>query len=171
MKKKTIDLGVKSSDAAIQLKQKPLRYLAQIDNGSHVEEFLIISISATEHYCIDAICPHSGGPLYQGVIDIEDLQNPRSFLSTATTTTSPNSKSTGNNEAPTKPSASSDPLIVCPWHAFRYSLRTGVSEDSVEEGHNAKVLPVVVVDGKLAIEVPECFELVSIRPWEAGTSR
>ncbi|KAJ3207621.1 hypothetical protein HDU67_007353 [Dinochytrium kinnereticum] len=39
-----------------------------------------------------------------------------------------------------------DPCIVCPWHAFRFSLRTGGSEDVEDVGHFAKVLKVHLND-------------------------
>ena len=41
--------------------------------------------------------------------------------------------------------------VVCPWHLFRFSLRTGVSGTNAELG--ARNYPVEVRDGEVLVEV------------------
>ncbi|KAI8822446.1 uncharacterized protein EV422DRAFT_618935 [Fimicolochytrium jonesii] len=96
-------------------------------------DFVLVGGSGDEsqYRCVEATCPHSGGPLHLG--DIEDL-------------------------------GSDDPVIVCPWHSYRFSLVTGTSPQC--EQHPALTLPVVLEDGQLYLELPEGDEPVGVKLFE-----
>ncbi|ORY42201.1 DUF455-domain-containing protein [Rhizoclosmatium globosum] len=84
-------------------------------------DYILLSHNTTL-YCIESICPHSGGPLWKGPVeDIEDL------------------------DAATEPCR--NPFIVCPWHSFRFDLGTGAVDQTEEKGHDARTLGVFVDEG------------------------
>ena len=75
-------------------------------NSIHLD--LVLLQDRNAYKCIEATCPHSGGPLHLG--DIEEIDKHR--------------------------------FLVCPWHAYRFSLENGSSLDC--EDHGAQVYPVEI---------------------------
>ncbi|KAJ3035841.1 hypothetical protein HDV00_003376 [Rhizophlyctis rosea] len=97
-----------------------------------IETVLVGSEADNVYRCVEAVCPHSGGPLHLG--DIEDV-------------------------------ASGDPSIVCPWHAYRFSLNNGESS-SCEGLWKAKVFPVESVGDELALTLEDGMEVKSVKLFE-----
>jgi uncharacterized ferritin-like protein (DUF455 family)/nitrite reductase/ring-hydroxylating ferredoxin subunit len=74
---------------------------------------------------MEAICPHSGGPLHLG--DMEDMGN--------------------------------ECVIVCPWHAYRFSLRDGTSLD--DPIFNTKTYPVMIKEGIVYLQLDEPVQTIT----------
>ncbi|KAJ3313515.1 hypothetical protein HDU76_002626 [Blyttiomyces sp. JEL0837] len=100
---------------------------------------LILLPDSNTIYCIEADCPHAGGPLYKGPLvirDIEDLDG----------------KGCERIEA----------SLECPYHHYVFDLKTGVTGH--DPLHPAQVLPVEVENGGICVRVPETWTLVSVEP-------
>ena len=97
---------------------------------------------------MDAICPHSGGPLENGVVEavLEDLEDFGSNGCQGSV------KSGGKSKA-----------LVCPWHSYRFDLSSGRSLD--DEIFTASVYPVHVdLEDDVYLELPDHGSLIeSIR--------
>ncbi|KAI8849407.1 hypothetical protein BC829DRAFT_416855 [Chytridium lagenaria] len=101
-----------------------------VEGNNNLTAPFVILFHDSLPYCIEAICPHSGGPLYKGNVDMEDL-----IVGEA------------RHRAVAEPSTvSKDPLIICPWHAFKFNLKTGASDDVEHEEHYAKVVTASLQD-------------------------
>ncbi|KAJ3096017.1 hypothetical protein HDU97_006318 [Phlyctochytrium planicorne] len=111
----------------------------------------VLLFHAKTPYCIESICPHSGGPLYKGIVEVKDMEDLVS---------------------------DDQPFILCPWHSFKFCLKTGQSEDVEDEGHFAKVIPVTLKTPEIAVlHVPHSLSksptIQSIEPYvfESSTAR
>ncbi|KAI9337595.1 hypothetical protein DFJ73DRAFT_590696 [Zopfochytrium polystomum] len=126
-------------------------------------DFLLVLLSSTSAYCIDVVCPHAGASLEEGRlltaddVDIEDLATGSgpfpscsAAANTATVADDANDRNDGGTEERDHPS------IECPWHAFRFNLKTGRAD--FDERWTAAVLDVVLdpVDGALALDLTRC---------------
>ncbi|KAJ3051655.1 hypothetical protein HK097_007332 [Rhizophlyctis rosea] len=100
--------------------------------AKEVEAVLVGSERDELYRCVEAVCPHSGGPLHLG--DIEDT-------------------------------ASGDPAIICPWHAYRFSLNNGESS-SCESLWKAKVFPVEAVGDDLSLHLEDGVKVKSVKLFE-----
>ncbi|KAJ3076629.1 hypothetical protein HDU98_001638 [Podochytrium sp. JEL0797] len=115
-------------------------------------DFILVSHNDSL-YCIESVCPHSGGPLFKGPIEVQDIED-----------LDPTSDKCGGG---------GDAFIVCPWHSFRFNLKTGESDHVDEKGHEAQTLNVISdVDGFLHLELPEdsvythvaCLSEINVSP-------
>ncbi|KAI9353847.1 hypothetical protein BDR26DRAFT_910586 [Obelidium mucronatum] len=99
----------------------------------------IVSVNG-QLYCIESVCPHSGGPLQKGPIESHHDDNDIEDLDSST-------------------AACRDPFIVCPWHSFRFNLKTGECDHGNEKGHEAITF---------TVHVDEKDQLVLLVPLELG---
>ncbi|KAJ1554023.1 hypothetical protein HK405_006223, partial [Cladochytrium tenue] len=148
--------------------------------------FVLVVTGPSSAYCIEAVCPHSGGPLHKGALllpDLEDLRPPppptRSppqpldapetvVVTAARRCPSTAADSAGDEPPPITLSCHAEPMIECPWHLFRYSLVTGRTDYDDELGRAARVYPVVVLgDSNFAVDVGnDKVTLLSFRPYD-----
>jgi nitrite reductase/ring-hydroxylating ferredoxin subunit len=89
-----------------------------------------------EFYAMEAVCPHSGGPLHLSqveLVDIEDLDF----------------------------SSCQVEALVCPWHSYKFTLDTGKSVD--DEIFNTNVYKVLLIDETIYIDYQKERKLISIQ--------
>ncbi|KAJ3246287.1 hypothetical protein HDU77_009012 [Chytriomyces hyalinus] len=119
------------------------RIRVTLEHASQQTEYVVIAYGADSLYCIESICPHSGGPLSRGTVgtlssssssDIEDL----------------------------------NVFVTCPWHSFRFSLTDGSCDHTAAGGHAAKTLKAErdSITGSVNLHVPENTSLVSYAEFE-----
>ncbi|KAI8897908.1 hypothetical protein BC833DRAFT_591782 [Globomyces pollinis-pini] len=111
--------------------QNQKRALVKLISNSKYPNQLVIAPFRKDLYCMESICPHSGGPLHLGPIvqDIEDLQ----------------------------------PHLICPWHAFRFSVIDGKSAD--DDIFETYVFKIHVEDDVVFLDYPDAdatIESISI---------
>jgi nitrite reductase/ring-hydroxylating ferredoxin subunit len=83
-------------------------------------------------YAVNARCPHQGADLCAGLLVDGTMV------------------STRPHEYVFQPT---EPLVVCPWHRWEFSLETGQTVGQVTH-KRAAVYPVEVVDGEVYVDVP-----------------
>jgi len=118
-------------------------------------------------HAIQNKCPHAGGPLADGEIevgDVEDLvgddyddddDDINNCEPTSTTKfIRPPLVTSGSRSSNTRLLAEEDePKVICPWHAFRFGLRTGKCTKVIMGSPKAKVYPVKIVGNDVYVEL------------------
>ncbi|KAJ3254814.1 hypothetical protein HK103_006804 [Boothiomyces macroporosus] len=73
---------------------------------------------------MESTCPHSGGPLYKGPVEIQDIED--------------------------TVGCKKELHLICPWHAYRFSVETGKSVD--DDIFETAVFGVVLEDDKVYLD-------------------
>lgn len=84
-----------------------------------------------EFFAIRSRCPHQAAPLCRGFLQVR--------LSAGFTP-----------EGVRLEADSEEPTILCPWHRWEFSLRSG---ESTYPGYRARTYPVVVDDGRVLVRM------------------
>ena len=83
---------------------------------SPVEQCLVLP-DGSRLMCIDSICSHMGGPLVEG--EIEEC------VTVSASSSSSSASLSDTNTGTVRTMTQTHPVIICPWHRYRFSLLTG----------------------------------------------
>ncbi|KAJ3223965.1 hypothetical protein HK099_000449 [Clydaea vesicula] len=103
--------------------------------NSQLEKEIVVAKVNEQLVAYDSICPHSGGPLYRGAIDIEDT------LETD--------------------DCNAECVVTCPWHEFKFSLKSG--KDLTSKLYDMNVYQVILSENTLKfIELNSDWKILSV---------
>jgi nitrite reductase/ring-hydroxylating ferredoxin subunit len=68
-------------------------------------ELIVVFVHGSNYHAMDAVCPHSGGPLHLGPVELIDIE-----------------------DSTTVPCLRKEAL-VCPWHHYKFTVDNGKSVD------------------------------------------
>ncbi|KAJ3319882.1 hypothetical protein HDV06_005858 [Boothiomyces sp. JEL0866] len=85
---------------------------------------LVVYSHEDKYYCMESTCPHSGGPLYKGPVEIQDIEDTAG--------------------------CKRELHLICPWHAYRFSVETGKSVD--DDIFETAIFKVILDDGKVYLD-------------------
>ncbi|KAJ3268303.1 hypothetical protein HDV01_003192 [Terramyces sp. JEL0728] len=92
---------------------------------------LVVYRHGDEYFCMESTCPHSGGPLYKGPVEIQDIEDTAG--------------------------CKKELHLICPWHAYRFSVKTGKSVD--DDIFQTAVFNVVLQDDKVYLDYESADKL------------